>query len=596
MYILQHQQPKKRNLQRDTLETGKTRRNVSILSSPLEHSSADSLEAPGVPWRASPTASTVIRSGRIEFRHREEASTIEVFYDLFFVANLNTFTNSKDVSDTQTLAAYLAFFGLMWFTWLQVTLFDVRFGMDSLFERICRAVHFGVMTGFAVVGPNFFPKRETGYPLHDTFQTFSLILMVSRIVLVMQYGTVIWYTRANKQTLTPLLITTGALAVSAAIFLGIYFAFLRGHIMAHIGWYVVMFVEATVVFSVSAWWRCVSFVRTHLVSRMGLLTLIILGEGVIGTAVSLKLVFGGMGFFSASVIGQVVSVVTLLPRITPKGFVRQPFWAFLHFPLHVALLLVVEGIRQFTLWNAAVEQIHRASAKLEPLIDNPPDKRTLVNVFNSTVHAVYRQARNSATAQTDASYEEKAVIEEKLAGIRRSSAGVDSNETATALNEVYNTFVVYIVQTFSGETPESGLDRRGHYDADTQLQHITSTIELVFFYTFISAGCALIMLGILMAFGKKKRTRGDNLTIGTRITFGLALGLLALLASNDRAMSNFVLSSWVLPTIVLTIGLVIVIDNSLMYFFPQAYRVEPSKGGDMTDGMDEVQNKNRNGS
>ncbi|KAL9040346.1 MAG: hypothetical protein Q9214_004519, partial [Letrouitia sp. 1 TL-2023] len=33
------------------------------------------------------------------FREREEASSIELFYDLFFVANLTTFTANKPIDD-----------------------------------------------------------------------------------------------------------------------------------------------------------------------------------------------------------------------------------------------------------------------------------------------------------------------------------------------------------------------------------------------------------------------------------------------------------------------------------------------------------------
>ncbi len=45
----------------------------------------------------------------------------------------------------------------MWFTWCQVTLFDVRFVADSVVDRVAKAVHLGVMVGFAYVGPNFNP-------------------------------------------------------------------------------------------------------------------------------------------------------------------------------------------------------------------------------------------------------------------------------------------------------------------------------------------------------------------------------------------------------------------------------------------------------
>ena len=72
--------------------------------------------------------------GEPVFREHHESSTVELFYDLFFVANLATFTANHEIVDTASLKNYLGFFTLLWFTWLQYSLFDVRF---STGKRIC---------------------------------------------------------------------------------------------------------------------------------------------------------------------------------------------------------------------------------------------------------------------------------------------------------------------------------------------------------------------------------------------------------------------------------------------------------------------------
>jgi hypothetical protein len=83
------------------------------------------------------------------------ATNLELFYDLFLTANLTVFTNIHEVKDHETLKQYVGFFCILWFTWYQVGLYDVRFQMDSVFERIAKAVQFIVMMGFAIVGPKF---------------------------------------------------------------------------------------------------------------------------------------------------------------------------------------------------------------------------------------------------------------------------------------------------------------------------------------------------------------------------------------------------------------------------------------------------------
>ena len=138
-----------------------------------------------------------------QLRYETESSTIQLFYDLFFVANLTTFTGRHEVTDGGSkfppilaryrrgaptsliaLKSYIGYFSLLWFTWFQVALFDVRIGNDSAFERLCKAIQFGVMVGLAVEGPT--SNLDDYQP--GAFKTLSLILMVSRLVLVVQYA------------------------------------------------------------------------------------------------------------------------------------------------------------------------------------------------------------------------------------------------------------------------------------------------------------------------------------------------------------------------------------------------------------------------
>jgi hypothetical protein len=90
-----------------------------------------------------------------QFVRHEESTNIELFYDLFFVANLTTFSNVHEVNSRKTLTSYMGFFCILWFTWCQTSLFDIRFVADSWLERIAKACHLGVMVGLAVVGPNY---------------------------------------------------------------------------------------------------------------------------------------------------------------------------------------------------------------------------------------------------------------------------------------------------------------------------------------------------------------------------------------------------------------------------------------------------------
>jgi hypothetical protein len=89
------------------------------------------------------------------FERHEESTVIELFYDLFFVANLTTFSDLHEINDFATLQAYVGFFCILWFTWCLTSLYDIRFVSDSLVSRVAKGVHLGIMVGLAVSGPKF---------------------------------------------------------------------------------------------------------------------------------------------------------------------------------------------------------------------------------------------------------------------------------------------------------------------------------------------------------------------------------------------------------------------------------------------------------
>jgi low temperature requirement protein LtrA len=71
-------------------------------------------------------------------------------------------------------------------------------------------------------------------------------------------------------------------------------------------------VEALAIIAISCVWRVVSFRHTHLVERIGLLTLIIMGEGIIGLATSVSTILQNSTTVSRSAIGTIIGGVLLI--------------------------------------------------------------------------------------------------------------------------------------------------------------------------------------------------------------------------------------------------------------------------------------------
>ena len=174
------------------------------------------------------------------FKSHHEPSNIQLFYDLFFVANLSACTSNHPIMDRDTLASYVGFFSLLWFTWFDTILFDVRFAIDSWFIRLSKFCSFGIMAAFAV--SSVFPTSDSISDQNDlTFghntEMVSLVLMTSRLILVIQYGVVLVAVqlRHREPAVTRAFVLTMSTSLAAAmVFLGL--AFNRNPMSQKVGW------------------------------------------------------------------------------------------------------------------------------------------------------------------------------------------------------------------------------------------------------------------------------------------------------------------------------------------------------------------------
>ncbi|KAF2710728.1 hypothetical protein K504DRAFT_376108, partial [Pleomassaria siparia CBS 279.74] len=352
-----------------------------------------------------------------EFHRHGEATTAELFYDLFFVANLSTFTSMLEINDTSSLKAYVGFFSLLWLTWYQVTLYDVRFSADSVFERVAKASHFGVMVGFAVIGPTWKPYEA----MEDfrLYKVFGIMLMVSRLTLFFQYCSTLWfvYAAGYRKCILPIVMVMSSTLFAAIIYISMTEAFpsLKEGIQAgrivvvkqqsnvYIAWYVVGILETLFTIGVSTIWRVISFKGTHMVQRMSLLTLIILGEGIMVICKAISKIVKSDAVFTGSIVAQIIAAILVIywyveflymsyfDRLHEEHFgsIKQQIWSILHFPLHIMLVLVLQGISILVIYRQAVETLTRLDSSLDFVRSHQHNYTTAQaygNALNETVY------------------------------------------------------------------------------------------------------------------------------------------------------------------------------------------------------------------
>jgi hypothetical protein len=173
----------------------------------------------------------------------------------------------------------------------------------------------------------------------------------------------------------------------------------KNHRLVYLVWYVVATLEAIAVVTISCCWRMLSFKKTHLMERMSLLTIIVIGEGAIGVTKTVSRLMGKHGLdvegcflimcIIVILVSQFASLLQLRAVQKEKnyanrfnlqvfiwalyfdnfphghyGTIRQQIWSLLHFPFQLAIVGVVEGSQQLALARYTIKNAYKVERDL----------------------------------------------------------------------------------------------------------------------------------------------------------------------------------------------------------------------------------------
>ncbi|KAL9008672.1 MAG: hypothetical protein Q9173_006226 [Seirophora scorigena] len=105
--------------------------------------------------------------------------------------------------------------------------------------------------------------------------------------------------------------------------------------------------------------------------------------------------------------------------------------------------------------------------------------------------------------------------------------------------------------------------------------------DLVFVYFFVAAGLTLVLTAVLMVLNRPRlwHCKGDWATVGVRVVVGAGLALVAVMNKNDTSKGRFLYSPWMVPTVMLAIGLTVVLDGVLGWAMGPATEEEEKEKG-----------------
>lgn len=108
---------------------------------------------------------------------------------------------------------------------------------------------------------------------------------MSRFTLAVEYGNTLWHVKRYKRCRLPLYLTIALNTITTFIYLGVAFRFTDNkNSRVFVTWYVISALEAVATLAISYFWPVMGFSQTHLIKRMTLLTVMMLGDGLVNIA------------------------------------------------------------------------------------------------------------------------------------------------------------------------------------------------------------------------------------------------------------------------------------------------------------------------
>ena len=280
-----------------------------------------------------------------EERH---ATWLELFYDLVFVVTVSQLSHYlfHDVS-LLNFFGFLFLFIPVWWSWIGTTFFATRFYSDDLGHRLLLLLQMGGAGAMAV---------NISGAFNNTFSGFALSYAFMRLILVIEYVRV-FRTIKSSESANPL-VKRYIIGFSIAAIIWLISAFVPITEIRFALWVIGLIIDFATPISTTKLTSKFAPHISHLPERMGLFTLIVLGESIVGIVNGMteqiwdvySVIEASLGLcISFSLWWLYFDSIGRLPIqiLREKGRISlYLIWLYTHFPLVVAITAVGVGIRR----------------------------------------------------------------------------------------------------------------------------------------------------------------------------------------------------------------------------------------------------------
>lgn len=446
---------------------------------------------------------------------------------------------------------------------------------------------------------------DQGRSVDQNLWPFTLVLMASRIVLVLQYVQTGFLIRDHIKTNKPMFLLIILYLGAAVIYGSLAVTFTqharqavavpdpgmlpewqlkaKSHHKGWIAWYVVGMMECILATVISCTWREIGYKGTHLIQRMSLLTLIILGEGVITLAKACQSIarITSLTWNTTNVVDLICAILILyfiyqlyfdwIQEEEHFGTIRQQVWAGLHMVLHLCLVLAVQGLGLCLLWGATVVEYHHFTNLAKPIEaamahNNSAAFTESVYAWSNWSHTIMRDEGINAKdmASVLASVNDNISIDSAMKYL---TFGNESASKALELMLYTNFLAIWTMTGFNkrnmteeGEQLLAGSINVAEWEFNGKRQakigKVGGMFRLTYIYFFVSLGIVVLVCALLASLSQREKKFYHKIRIAASLLIGLIICLLATIpVTKGHAFYNYIMSPWLLPSVTLLLGI-----------------------------------------
>ncbi|KAF8609072.1 hypothetical protein BDV93DRAFT_551865 [Ceratobasidium sp. AG-I] len=568
---------------------------------------------------------------------------LNLFYDLAWTATFASLTSNNKFKAPWDSISYIVFFIIAWWMWVSQVFYSVDFYTDDWFHLLIVFIQLLIFGALAATTRGF---DVSNYILHSpgsftwestdletttperyniervtkiSLEAITVVVAISRLLLLIQYLRGTFFTARSRRYPLRLLIVPAALAISTTLFFIAYRITKKhgeeshGATVKFIFWGVAILVEV-IAHVLRFQWEINDGIRLRshgsIVGRLGGITTIILGEGINAIAGTFYAIMKAPGFGSptGTAIICCALVIFFLAYLYFEGTAplksvrRRAAWALMHLPWLLAVILLLEGVKNQLLLSSFINTISYLMERSTDLLLSDDDPA----VFNATFKPILLQGGQ----QLDDQFQKLTDL------VTQNISSYDPADLNDDLMQVLETelTMVWFLRLLMSTTVYSYINFMDNDTISDETQQIISKYQTNYTFTYqdydsavttgsfdiyfgvladlmkstmnnaryIMALCGLtfICLGTMNLIQSWPRDRFQWASVISRYTMGFIMMLLLVLNvgkyqtyfvpdgipdSKRAGFINWIDANWVLPTLALAYGIQFIVDTALVY-------------------------------